>query len=271
MASYTESNNPVFESVNQLLKDTLSWQPITSTGTTNRLFSAQMAEQKLILRINAEENLAFGVSRESEAHILALIQIYPWAPKVVKNDWQEGWCLMHDHGASLAEEACQAISPLLLASINQWQKILPVEGSQIEYKSLFNAYQGSILNNFDGAAQAGNLSLLDQLIILFNELPQVPLCLTHHDLHLGNLCGNQTQLTVLDWEYAGFGNPWFDAACLRTQFDTPIATIGCLPAFRHLHLSKLKQGMTNAIELIKVLETLWFAVRPKHSVNTRRN
>lgn len=260
-----ESNNLIFKSVHQLLGVTLSWHPIVSKGTTNSLFSAQLAEQKLILRINAERDLAFGVDREVEDHILSLIQGYSWAPKVIKNNRQAGWCLMHDHGAAFTEEARETIIPGLLQAIDQWQRIQPINSDQIDYDNLFNAYQISIKNNLNGAEQADNLLLLDRLISTFGDLPETPSCLTHHDLHIGNLCGDQAQLTVLDWEYAGFGNPWFDAACLSHKFNVRLSTIGALPAFQHLSQQALSQGMTNAIELIKVLETLWFAVRSDHT------
>lgn len=265
MASYAESEDSTLESVNQFLGAPLLWQPITSTGTSNRLFCAQHKEEKLILRVNASSKLAFGVSRESEAKILALIQGYHWAPKVIKNNWQQGWCLMQDHGATVTEGACQSILPILLDSVDQWQRIAAVERGQFDYQALFDAYRVSIQQSAESTNQTDDLLMLDHLIQAFDTLPEVPCCLTHHDLHIGNLCGDKKQLTVLDWEYAGFGNPWFDAACLHAKFKLPISSVGALPAFQHLSEPALMQGMTNAIGLIKVLETLWFNVRANHS------
>ncbi|UZE96271.1 phosphotransferase [Alkalimarinus alittae] len=264
----TESDRLMFESVNQFLGTPLPWRAIASKGSTNRLLSAQWGEEKLILRINAAADLAFGVSRESEAQILALVQGYRWAPKVIKNHWQEGWCVMQHHGETISRTACQAISPLLIESVTQWQRIPPVDSARFDYTALFNAYRSRLLNDLVDSAQTSYLLLLDELINRFGELPEVPLCLTHHDLHPGNICGHEKQLTVLDWEYAGFGNPWFDAACLHAKLGAPIAMVSALPAFQHLSHKTLKQGMTNAIKLTNVLESLWFSVRSSVTSNT---
>lgn len=261
MKNYIGSVSPIVESVNQCLGAPITWQPIETTGTTNRLLRGQRGKESLILRINADVDVAFGVSRESEAQILALVQGFRWAPKVIKNHWQEGWCVMQDHGETISRTALQAISPLLIESVTQWQQIPPVDSARFDYTALFNAYRSRLLNKLVDSAQTSYLLLLDELTNRFGELPEVPLCLTHHDLHLGNICGHEKKLTVLDWEYAGFGNPWFDAACLHSKLNMPIKTIATLPAFKHLQQPTLKQGMTNSIGLIKVLEQLWFTVR----------
>lgn len=267
MTDQTLADKALLNAVNHYLNQSVAWQPIASKGSTNSLYNGQTKLQKLILRINACEDWAFGVSRESEAQILELIQGYAWAPKVIKNNWQGGWCLMSDHGTSVTEASCQAASPLLLKAVDQWQSIPSVVSGRFDYTRLFDSYRSSIQNTLTQSTLTDNLSLLDQLIVGFGNLPEVPLCLTHHDLHPGNLCGNESQITVLDWEYAGFGNPWFDAACLCTKFGIPIAAIGSLPAFQHLKQPTLTQGMTNAIWLIKVLETLWLAVRSSDDKN----
>jgi len=265
MTDQALTDKVLLDSVNQYLNQPIAWQPIVSKGSTNNLYSGQTTQQRLILRINASKEWAFGVSRESEAQILKMIQGYTWAPIVIKNNWQKGWCLMSDHGTSVTKASCQAVSPLLFEAIDQWQSIPSIGCDQFDYTRLFDSYRSNIQKTLTQSTLTDNLSLLDQLIVRFSDLPEVPLCLTHHDLHLGNLCGNESQITVLDWEYAGFGNPWFDAACLYSKFGMPIATIGSLPAFQYLQPSALKQGMTNAIGLIKVLETLWLAVRSSNA------
>lgn len=270
MSCQALADKALLHAANHYLNQPVAWQPMASKGSTNRLYHGQTSEQRLILRVNASEDWAFGVSRKYEAQILERIQGYAWAPKVIQNNWQEGWCLMSNHGTSVPEASCQAISPLLLESINQWQRIPPENTETTDYTKLFNNYRNSIQNTLSQPTLTVNLSLLDQLIARFESLPEVPLCLTHHDLHLENLCGNKHHLTVLDWEYAGFGNPWFDAACLYSKFGIPIATIGSLPAFQHLLKPTLKQGMTNAIWSIKVLETLWLTVRSSNDKNIKK-
>ena len=69
---------------------------------------------------------------------------------------------------------------------------------------------------------------------------------------------------ILDWEYAGFGNPWFDAAALHNKLGISIEELSTLPAFKHLKSAELEEGIVDAIWLTDSLESLWLSVRALH-------
>ena len=250
------------DSVNRFLNTDVQWIPLQTSGSTNHHFKALVDGKNLILRLNAADTLAFGVSRKREASILELIKAYNWAPKIIHNNWQEGWCLMLDHGSVIDTE----LSPSeLLNTLHQWQLIRPNKLLNREcvfnYQHLFEMYRNVFKATPSNSVSQDNLHLTNSVESKLNALPAVPYCLTHHDLHPGNLCKDGAQIVVLDWEYAGIGNPWFDAAALYSKFDILNEDIAALPMFKALNKAQFKKGMTVALELTILLEKLWVSVR----------
>lgn len=264
-----EINTQRLNSVNRFLHTHVQWTPLVSAATTNHLFKAAINGKQYILRLNAEDNLAFGVSRKKEAKVLNLIKKYNWAPEVIQNNWQEGWCLMLDHGPTINTRPLpvdhQEIGSALLEAMSEWQIIHPDSRSHnqciFDYTQLFENYRHALNNASNNASSHDNLHLIDKVEHTLNTLPSAPHSLTHHDLHPGNICKEDNQLVILDWEYAGIGNPWFDAAALYSKFGVLEERIAILPAFMHLDNMQIKQGIIDAVELTESLETLWFAVR----------
>ena len=259
------------DSVSQFLNTSIQWTPLQTSGSTNRLFQAVVDGRSLILRINAVDNLAFGVSRKTEASMLELIQAYNWAPQIIKNNWQAGWCLMLDHGATIESErlpsGLQEIASMLLEAVHEWQLVhldtLLNNECTFNYQHLFEMYRSAFKSTPNNTDSQDKLCLTDNVENKLNALPVIPNCLTHHDLHPGNICKKDNQLVILDWEYAGIGNPWFDAAALHSKFRVSDEEIASLPAFKKLSKAQLKQGLTKALELTRLLENLWVSVREK--------
>jgi len=262
-------NKQRLDSVNRFLNTCAQWTPLQASGTTNDHFRAIVGGKALILRLNATEHYSFGVSRKVEANILELIKAYSWSPQVIKNNWQDGWCLMLDHGpvmeAELLPGGHQEITSALLDAISEWQLIRPdnllINKCMFDYHHLFKKYRNVFKTISSNATSQNNHHLIDQIEIKLNALPSVPHCLTHHDLHPENICKGDSQLVVLDWEYAGIGNPWFDAAALQSRFGVLTEDIAALPAFKELNNAQLKQGLDDATVLAKTLDILWFEVR----------
>ncbi|MEH6825336.1 MAG: phosphotransferase [Motiliproteus sp.] len=250
---------PLFEAANAFLGASLEWQPIEGSGSTNALYRTQLSGQSLVLRLNGDDTQAFGVARQAEATVLAMIQGYPWAPQVLHNDWQAGWCLMEDHGVSPDSGGAYNPAPALLEAVAQWQRI--DTGPVSDYPALFENYRG-VLGGTRGCVW---LTLLVRIKSVIRALPEVPACLTHHDLHRGNLCVAGGRLVVVDWEYATIGNPWFDAASLHRQLSIPGEAVSALPAWRELEPSCFQEGLAMSLWLTEALECLWYEVRERCS------
>ncbi|WP_432470987.1 phosphotransferase [Amphritea sp. HPY] len=253
----TAKTQSIFKAVNVFLGAPVTWLPIEGTGTTNALFRTHLPGQPLVLRLSADDTQAFGVNRQSEADVLTLIQGYDWAPRVLHNDWQAGWCLMSDHGISPKPQESRSYTPLLLQAVRQWQQI--ITGPCFDYPALYQRYR----DLFAGQKNSVWIALLERLESINQALPEVPECLTHHDLHRGNLCLDDGRLVVLDWEYAGIGNPWFDAAALNRQFGISVEDIANLPAWQALSPTDFKTGLILSLWHTEALENLWYAARER--------
>jgi len=242
------------------LKTTVDWQPIAA-GSSNWLFKGQIGGCAYVLRINASTDYAFGVSREREAKVLALIQGQDWAVEVIENNVTKGWCLMKDHGESLAFKDLnpQAVFAML-AKIHGFSKsVAPPIKAEIafDYQKLFSQYQ-TILSKADGSDLA--VSLCQQLSRSIRFLPEVPSVLMHQDLHLKNIC-QQGPLIAIDWEYGGWGSPWLDVAALCREFELSAALVRQLNVFDQLSDKAFLEGLDLADAINQGISCIWYWMR----------
>lgn len=250
----------VLDIVNQQLNYSVHWKAWGTEGTSNSLYQGSNHQHVLVLRINAPESLAFGVDREQEAIILNAIQDYPWGLQVELNAPKQGWCVMRHHGISLeGVELTPLMKRQLLMAVSDYQQItLDAILKRADYNGLFNLYRKQLFSQTESSFW---LEQLDQLEQDLQQLPIVPFCLTHHDLHLGNLCWQDNQIHLIDWEYARIGNPWFDAFSLFKYCHITLDKIAKLPALCHLSNAEFNQGMYQAERLCQRLDALWYKAR----------
>lgn len=250
-------HDAIFEQVNQYIDYPVHWLPLEESGTSNWLYRGSNHQQALILRINARDSIAFGVNRLREKEVLNSIQPFSWSVKVLADAPKEGWCVMKHHGLGLnGAVLTESMEQQLLSAVADCQIIF--SPPKLNYPDLFLDYQ-TALNKLPDAEEW--LKKLNQLLGLFQTLPRVSSCLTHHDLHPGNFCWQNDQLVIIDWEYAGVGNPWLDACMLYSACQVSADKISVLPAFSSLSEEAFSQGLEQAVQVGQLLEQLWFRVR----------
>ncbi|MBK8454606.1 MAG: phosphotransferase [Thiofilum sp.] len=236
-------------------------QPLIG-GSSNALYRVECQQHAYVLRVNAPSDIAFSVNRQCEAKVLDLIQPYPWAVQVIRNDVAQGLCLMQTYtpvtqslsavGLGQVYEAIHALQSIAIASHD-----LPL--LTIDYTALTAQYQQQ-LDQFPHLRAAQWLQEWQQGL---TALPPLPPVLVHQDLHAGNLCWNTVeprQLILIDWEYAGLGNAWFDAVPLH-NWGFSEAQLRSLTAFQHLTTRQWREGLQQAKHLIQVLTDLWYWAR----------
>lgn len=263
-----EGVKAIFARVNAFLGHGVEWGPLKhedSAGTSNLLFRGGYEHERLVLRINVSEKRSFGVSRHLEAAVLAMIEGYDWAPKIVHNAWREGWCLMKDYEGlgstpTLGDDYFN-IQHQILCAVNDWQSIPHLPAADYDYDALFRRYRRAVARFPIGHTRSFCLDLLTQIESGLTELPEVPVCLTHHDLHPGNVCWSHGQPIILDWEYGGFGNPWFDAQGLHSQFGVSPAVIQNLSAFASLSNKDFISGLAEVQWIAEALGEIWLLVK----------
>ncbi|OZG72258.1 hypothetical protein BTA51_16085 [Hahella sp. CCB-MM4] len=240
----------------------VNWRPLHSQGDANPVLWGECDRRTLVLRLNADAQSAFGANRSMEWEVLKAIKSYSWSPDILHYELDEGWCLMEHHGLSLDqfgdEESSHKISGYdsqLLSAVNDMQKILAVP--EFDYHSLFRYYR----QRFQHQQDHQHLMQLEELIDDFFHLPQTPNCLVHHDLHQGNFCLDQGRLVILDWEYAGRGNPWLDMAALVRYHRVSIEEISRLPLCQGMPGDRIRHYLALAARVNLSLESLWIAAR----------
>ena len=178
-----------------------------------------------------------GVDREREMAVMQAIQGQHWAPELIGVLPGEGLLMreapgktmtvMQQDGMTLTDRQRTLI---LQAVIDCWQirEALPLcnlpscsyadliqQYAQLARQNVFSANE---FNAEEFSAEELNVeqinALSEALLHECADWPTAEVCLTHHDLHPGNLLLTEDHCTLIDWEFASLGNPWLDAVML---------------------------------------------------------
>ena len=288
--------------INQQLGKPYHWEHF-ATGSSNKLFRGCFESDCIVLRQNGVTADTPGVSRERESLLLQLISPHCWAPNIIENRPNEGWCVMQRYSPLDTQQALET-KPMPLNKSDHHSQQNQAKYESASVKPLNESLQGQLLKAMSDLqnitlkptlendtypalkvdyqhtwntahlpqAQARNdqqaIGWVEEIQHRLNTLPSLPASLVHHDLHLGNLaldCNeanpSQSQLILLDWEYGGIGNAWFDAAALLKYLDMSSDIIYTLPSFQHLSYSTFQRGLQQAIDLIELVTKLWYRTR----------
>lgn len=169
--------------------------------TTNWLWRLERGQKAWVWRQFAP---APGVDRAREAafmqcgsgcHWMPPVQV--WHPQGMLMPWLEG-----QHISRLNPSQRKALVAFCLVLWAQPSQALP----QWDYADLVNRYAKLAGSKYDNLAKG--------LMQAVAQWPRAQPCWVHHDLHAGNLLWHGAHCWVLDWEFAGLGNPWLDAISL---------------------------------------------------------
>jgi thiamine kinase len=100
------------------------------------------------------------------------------------------------------------------------------------------------------------VQLSDETEWLWADLPDIGECLVHHDLHTGNLLWGHG-LTLIDWEYAGRGNPWLDYATLERDIGLSLQQLQQFKRLSGFTAVQLEHELARAIQVVDQLESIW--------------
>lgn len=182
-------------------------------GSANPHWRVKAGADTYVWRQFGPDRASPGTDHAREARILAAIAAHPWAPTLVARSPGHGLLFRassgrHPRPADLSPE--QRIA-LLEAVIECWSTV--VDEPPRDYVQLITAYAGL------APASVRRDELVAALIETCAGWNGEDFRLTHHDLHPGNLLLDGNRWTLIDWEYAGVGNPWFDAVALDEMLN----------------------------------------------------
>ena len=276
--------------INEVLQQNYQWSAFAK-GSSNQLFKGINQDSSnapaLIARINGANAITPGVNRQREAVLLDELKHCKWAPQIIRNAPEEGWCVMRCYEPLIAKSLTALQQQQLLAAIAELQRIQPHNPDGL----LAIDYHQLILENYQSlAVQLNDREALEQIAVFERgllELPELPLCLVHHDLHMGNLAldtntdtestysesathkqilessalQSNKQVIILDWEYGGLGNAWFDAAAMHRFLKVSPEDLIKLPAFSTFNTEAFNHGLNAAIRLSETIDALWYWAR----------
>ena len=246
--------------ISNLFTESTQIIPLEAGATRHLLYTAEIDSSRYVIRIEPDSHRAPGVDPTREKVVLSLIDAMDWSPQVSVNLPDLGVVVMEDAGRSLSnEQLCESKKLALLQAVIEMQSITGVP--LFDYDEIFSQYRSKLPGT--GSQQA-----IDSCLGLLESLPEIEATLVHHDLHRGNLCWSDLdRLTILDWEYAGLGNPWFDYAVLARDCGFTLSEFTQIPRLQAMDEGKLAHWLAVAIDMVDQLEQIWYHYRDKVEVD----
>jgi len=221
-----EISAPTQERIRDVLED-LAFQagrgPVTLEcihgGASNENFRLDTADRSLVLRIAAQDVKRFGIDRErgAEAHLAA--QDISITPRMISRV-DSGHCLMEFcPGRVLDEQIIRepGVLAMVARTLRELHTRCRVDGAwsahaDIDlYLALAAEEDLALPNDIDEMHEAA-----EEIKALFDRL-DIPAALCHNDVQLPNFILDGDRLWLVDWEYAGMANPYFDLAMVASN------------------------------------------------------
>lgn len=193
-------------------------------GIVNRTLRLQDARHDYVLRLAGATGTGLGASHASEFAMLSRAAAAGLAPGIVRSEPAQGYVVMQ-HVAGRTPDASAVREAAFLRRLGHWiarlHALAPPPGlPSIDFGARAAAYLEELRAR---RSDPQDVRLLSALTARRAALPApARICSCHHDLHRRNLVDTGKALFVLDWEYAGPGDPSADlAACAGYHFLGP--------------------------------------------------
>jgi thiamine kinase-like enzyme len=180
-------------------------------GITNRNYRVRVGDDMFVVRVPADTGALLGIDRRIEHAVSRLAAAAGVGPEVIAFLEPEGALVTRFiTGRPVNDDALH--DPLMLQRIAQAVRRIHQSG-QVEatfsafrvveaYALTANRYGGQLPAAFERAKPIG--TAIEQ------ALPQDPPVLCHNDLLNSNFIDDGATIWIIDWEYAGMGDRFFD-------------------------------------------------------------
>lgn len=199
-------------------------------GRSNRSFLLESGGQKMVLRINATDELLPGHGRASETRAWQAASAAGIAPTLLYSE-PDGMFLVSSYIENTLPQ--QPVNDVNLAhkafAVLQACHRLEINVPAIDYVAHIDAYWQIIKDrglSTEPALQAERDPMRRILDELLNSDPVTVLC--HHDPVVENFVGSSEKMYLLDWEYAAYGLSVMDYAAFAMEWGLANAAIARL-------------------------------------------
>ncbi|MCV2403936.1 choline kinase family protein [Marinomonas sp. C2222] len=222
---------------------------LLNEGFSNQVYLLSWDDAgQLVLRISDIDTEVFYINRKEEMRILTCASNSKLSPNLVWSDELGNFACEFLPQPTLSWEVCHQESALqrlagMLRSIHQ----LPKGHHEYLVLSVIRHYLDQV-----SAKLNGNVNLQQEynyLLSCFKLLKQpkklLPYVLCHNDLNPKNVLMDDEELQVIDWEYAGVGDPLYDLSVIAKSHNLNERQIEAFVHFYSPHL--------NAEEVMEVI------------------
>lgn len=218
-------------------------------GVCNTVYRVDADGASYALRVNNPQPERLGLDPDREARVLEAIAEQPWAPKV---DYQDPRVLLTRwmEGETPVGGAMTRLSWLVhaLTQVHSQSGNLPRIDIPVQLRRLADRC---------GKQADATHRHLDHLLRSYSPPSMLTLC--HHDWHPGNLIVTRSGWTLLDWEFAGLGDPCLDVGSAINGFSLPTSAVALLSQLTGYGVNELER----AAVIMKALEIIWYAANPE--------
>ena len=176
-----------------------------SGGITNRNYKVEVDGETYALRIGGRDTELLGIDRGHETEATAAAADVGVAPQVLR--YRDGYLVTRFiEGEPGKIESVEEVGRLL----RRFHDSPPISGRFNPYR-VVEAYRATAIEH--GVRVPEAYGRAHETAARIERLRQdAPLRPCHNDLLAANFINDGTRLWIVDWEYAGMGDPYFDLA-----------------------------------------------------------
>lgn len=234
-------------------------------GLTNESWCVEGAADAVVVRISTADEHALQLNRHSEVAVLPVVEQAGIGAQILLCEPQRRLLVTRKLAAdTLTLEALRepAVIKMLAAVLRHLHAL--TAPAAVQHSDLHAILQG-YWHSLDALALPNLVEMhaRQRALEIASESAQAfPRCLCHNDVHHLNLLSNQQQLWLLDWEYAGIGDPFFDlaAVCCYHNYDAALRD-QLLLAYGGVAGQKNSERLQRMCWLFDYIKALWLAVR----------
>ena len=224
-----------------------------SGGYTNDNYLVEVDGERYVVRLGSAVAELLGVDRQREQRVLVAAADAGLIPAVVAFDADSGDLLARFVDAASAADRTGAatVDVAALAALLRRAHALDVETAAADPRDWVGRY-------VTAAARTGFVwpAVVQRALPHLAEIAYTASTLTHHDVNPWNILHAPDGDLLLDWEYAGRGDPAFDLAGVATLWELS-GTAHAELLDRYGADDSLRTRMADALWLFQMRELTW--------------
>jgi thiamine kinase-like enzyme len=188
-------------------------------GITNRNYRVRLGGQDYVLRLHGKDTDLLGISREAELRASAAAAELGIGPEVAAS-FAGGMVTRFVRCGALSAQEIAGRAEEIAGALRRFHDAQIALPASFDVPELVERYRRTLAERGHEApeelARAGELAER-----IAAALPRTEPRPCHNDLLAGNLIREEPsgRVMIVDWEYAGMGDPWFDLGNLSVNND----------------------------------------------------